>query len=219
MNAPLLLTPLPEPARRDSLWRQRWRRMGDLFGVYMPVVLMALLALASYWLLRLTPELGEPAPVRAERLEPDYVMSGFSVKVFEPDGRLRGEMAGREVRHRPDNATYEVDDARVRSLAEDGALTTASAQRIISNEAQTEFVLEGEARVVREPAADRGRMEIQGERLQFSAEPQRIWSELPVRVLRDRDELTADRFTHTTEPDVLDMQGRVRLRIQPALKP
>jgi len=36
-----------------------------------------------------------------------------------------------------------------------------------------------------------------------------------VQVLRDRDVITADRFSHTTEPEVLDMQGRVRLLIQP----
>lgn len=215
MNAPLPLSPLPEPTRRDSLWRQRSHRALDALTVYLPVVLMAVLALGSYWLLRTTPGIKEPEPVRPERREPDYFMTGFAVKVFEPDGRLRGEIAGREVRHRPDIGGYEADDARVRSLSVQGALTTASARRMLSNDAQTEFTLEGDAVVVREAWGDQPRIEIRGERLHFATEPNRAWSDLPVQVLRGRDVITADRFTHTTEPEVLDMQGRVRLLIQP----
>ena len=47
-------------------WRHARRRLEALM-VYAPVVLMGLLALASYWLLRATPEVaGSPAP-RAAR--------------------------------------------------------------------------------------------------------------------------------------------------------
>jgi lipopolysaccharide export system protein LptC len=215
MNQPLPLSPLPEPSRRDSLWRQRGRRALDAFTVYLPVVLMAVLALGSYWVLRATPGVSDAEPARAERREPDYFMTGFAVKVFEPDGRLRGEIAGREVRHRPDTGGYEADDARVRSVDARGALTTASARRMLSNEAQTEFTLDGDAVVVREAWGDQPRMEIRGERLHFATEPNRAWSDLPVQVLRDRDVVSADRFNHTAEPEVLEMQGRVRLLLQP----
>ena len=214
MNAPLPLSPLPEPTRRDSGWRQRGHRALDALTIYLPVALMAVLALGSYWLLRATPGTTDPAFAQAERRELDYFMTGFSVKVFEPDGRLRGEIFGREVRHRPDIGGYEADDARLRSLDAQGALTTASARRMVSNDAQTEFTLEGDAVVVREAWGDRSRVEIRGERLHFATEPSRTWSDLPVLVRRGQDVIRADRFSHSTEPDVLDMQGRVRVRLQ-----
>ncbi len=215
MNSAAVLNPLPEPQRRDSLWRQRWRRATDAAVVYLPVVLMALLALGSYWMLRLTPDFQDAPPERADSAEPDYFMQGFSVKLFEPDGRLRSELVGQTVRHLPESQRYEVDQAQLRNRDERGVLTTATARRMISNDAQTEFTLEGDAVVVREAWGDQPRIEIRGERLHFATDPNRAWSDLPVQVLRGRDVINADRFTHTTEPAVLDMQGRVRLLIQP----
>jgi len=215
MSTGPLLSPLPEPQRRDSLWRQRWRKYTDALSVYLPVFLMAFLALVSYWLLRLTPDAQEAEPVRAERKEPDYFMQGFAVKVFEPDGRLRGEIAGTEMRHRPDNSTYEVDNARIRSLDERGALTTVTARRMVSNDAQTEFVFEGEALVVREAFGEEPRLEVRGERLQMTTEPTRVWSDLPVRIERNQMVVSANQLNYTGEPDVIDMQGQVRLLLPP----
>ena len=215
MSTSPTLSPLPEPQRRDSLWRQRWRRYTDALSVYLPVFLMAFLALASYWLLRLTPDGQEAEPVRAERKEPDYFMQGFAVKVFEPDGRLRGEIAGTVMRHRPDNSTYEVDNARIRSLDERGALTTVTAQRMVSNDAQTEFVFEGEAVLVREAFGEEPRLEVRGERLQMTTEPRRVWSDLPVRIERDQSVVSANQLNYTGDPDVIEMQGQVRLLIPP----
>jgi lipopolysaccharide export system protein LptC len=77
-------------------------------------------------------------------------MRRFSVKVFDADGALTSEIYGAEARHRPDTDMVEIDQARIRSVQAGSLLTTATAQRVTSNGAQTEFVLEGDAVVVRE---------------------------------------------------------------------
>lgn len=216
MNAPLPLSPLPEPTRRQAPWRQRIHHGADALSVYLPVMLMALLALGSYGVLRATPGVDEVAPLRAERRGPDYFMTGFAVKVFEPDGRLKGEISGRQLRHLPMTGGYEASEAQLLSVDAQGALTTARARRMLSNDTQTEFVLEGDVVIVREAWGSQSRIEIRGERLRFATTPHRVSSDLPVQVLRDRDLISADRFNHTTEPEVLEMQGRVRLQIQAA---
>ena len=142
------------------------RRGWDRLSIYLPVVLMGLLALGSYWLLRATPEPVLPVAERPPQHEPDYFMRGFAVRSFAPDGSLRSEVRGTEARHYPDTNSTEIDQARIRSQQPGSPLTTATAQRVTSNADQTEFVLRGNAVVVREAAgANRPRLEFQGEHL------------------------------------------------------
>ena len=100
--------PGPSPSRRSF---SRW---WDQMSIYLPVLLMMLLALASYWLLRATPIPEEPGPKPEVTHEPDYFMQRFSVKVFEPSGTLKTELYGTAARHHPDVGTLVVDAARVR---------------------------------------------------------------------------------------------------------
>ena len=106
---------------RAAAWRPR--RIWDQVSIYLPVLLMALLAAASYWLLRLTPEAIEPAPQRPVTHEPDYFMRRFSVKVFDEGGALKTEVYGAEARHHPDTDSTEIDQARIRSVDPNGLLT------------------------------------------------------------------------------------------------
>ena len=67
MNATLSTPPAsPDamPTTRPSA--RRSRHWADQITVYLPVLLMGLLALASYWLLRATPPPPEPAASRCQ---------------------------------------------------------------------------------------------------------------------------------------------------------
>lgn len=205
-------------APRATAWRPR--RIWDQVSIYLPVLLMALLAAASYWLLRLTPEAVEPAPQRPVTHEPDYFMRRFSVKVFDEGGALKTEVYGAEARHHPDTDSTEIDQARIRSVDPNGLLTTATAQRVISNSAQTEFVLQGDAVVVRE--GGRGaegspvpRMEFRGDVLQVFTDPQRLVSDRPVTLLRGNDQINADSLDYVGDDHVALLKGRVKARLAP----
>lgn len=203
---------------RAAAWRPR--RIWDQVSIYLPVLLMALLAAASYWLLRLTPEAVEPAPQRPVTHEPDYFMRRFSVKVFDEGGALKTEVYGAEARHHPDTDSTEIDQARIRSVDPNGLLTTATAQRVISNSAQTEFVLQGDAVVVREggrgtDGAPVPRMEFRGEVLQVFTDPQRLVSDRPVTLLRGNDQINADSLDYVGDDHVALLKGRVKARLAP----
>jgi len=76
-----------------SLW-MRTRLHWDQLAVYVPLLLMGLLALATYWLVRNTPVVKDAALLSAPQHLPDYFMRDFSVKVFDAHGKLKNEMAG-----------------------------------------------------------------------------------------------------------------------------
>jgi lipopolysaccharide export system protein LptC len=196
----------PRRSARYLLWR-----LWDSSSIYLPILLMAALALGSYWLLRSSPPPAEPRPPRAVSDEPDYYMRGFSVKSFNPEGRLVSELRGSEIRHYPASDALEVDNARVRSVAASGAVTTAQARRLTSNGAQTEYLLEGEAVVVRTPAEARApRIEFRGEQLRVLVEADQLESDLPVLLIRGNDRIVADRMRYDDATGVANLQGRVK---------
>lgn len=200
-------------------WSRHLRRGWDRLSIYLPVVLMGLLALGSYWLLRATPDPELPVAERPLQHEPDYFMRGFAVRSFAPDGTLRSEVRGSEARHYPDNNSTEIDQARIRSQLPGSALTTARAEHVTSNADQTAFVLRRQAVVVREPLRDVAgktspRLEFQGEHLRVLTEERRVTSDQAVLLLRGRDQIRANTLDFREGTGVALLQGRVQATLQ-----
>jgi lipopolysaccharide export system protein LptC len=200
-----------------------WRALDLLsnLSIYLPIVLMGLLALATYWLLSITPAPQEPEPPRPVSEQPDFYMRGFAVKTFDERGRIKSEVRGTEARHHPHNDTLVIDNARVRSVSERGLTSTARADVLTSNADGTDMLLEGEAQVVRQGGRDADgrvaqRVEFHGPELRVRTEPERITSDLPVLLIRGDDQIRADRLDYTgDDARVADMQGRVTATLAP----
>ena len=200
------------------------RRQLESLMVYAPVVLIALLALASYWLLRATPEAAAPAPARVVRHDPTDVMRQFAVRTFDEGGALRTEVFGEEARHYPDDGSMEIDSPRIRHTDERGVLVTATARRAWANATQTEFVLRGNAIVVRDAATlatgERlERLEFRGEFLHVWSDQHRVTSDQPVELWRGNSRVTANQLDYRDTERVAVLTGRVRATLMPRSKP
>ena len=198
------------------LWRVR-----ETVMAYLPVVLMAFLALGTWWLVANTPVPEADQPAAPARHEADYTMHRFTVQRFTPDGRLRVQVEGDELRHYPDTDTIEIDNVHVQAWAEDGRLTEATARRAITNGAATEVQLLGGARVVREALAAEGQardqpIEFRGEFLHVFLDTEQVRSHLPVTVLHGSGELRADSLAYDNLARELRVQGRVNATFLPA---
>lgn len=199
---------------------RRKRKLIDQLSIYLPVLLMGLLALASYWLLRATPAPETAEAQRPVSVEPDYFMRRFSVKAFDAQGTLKTEVKGAEARHYPATDMVEIDNARIRHVGEQGLPTLATAKLVTTNGDNTEFVLRGNAVIVREAGNDANgnpqpRLEFQGEFLHIFLEPDRIVSDRPVTLLRGNDRLLADTLDYTGEDQIANFKGRVKVRLAP----
>ncbi len=198
--------------------RAGWERV----SLYLPVVLMGILALGTYWLVRSTPLLVVPGTQVPVRHEPDYFMRKFSVKTFDEAGRLKSEVIGAAARHFPDTDTLEIDAVRIRSFGEGGRLTIATAKRAVAKGDASEVELFGEARVTREPFIDNtGRSlpgsEFRGEFLHAFLKAERVKSHRPVELIRGNDRFTADALDFDNRERVMELKGRVRGTIQPSV--
>jgi lipopolysaccharide export system protein LptC len=208
-----------------SLW-MRTRLHWDQLAVYVPLLLMGLLALATYWLVRNTPVVKDAALVSAPQHLPDYFMRDFSVKVFDAHGKLKNEMAGVQGRHYPDTDTVEIDQPRIRAIAPDGRVTTARAGRAVINADGSEVQLFDKAVLIREAVpsgstSSQLRSELRGEFFHLFANAEKIRTHLPVEMQRGTgDRLVADRLDFDNLDRVLHLDGRVRVTLAArALKP
>lgn len=190
-------------------------RVYDALQTYLPLLLMGMLALGTWWLVKNTP-IAESALVAAPpRHEPDYQMSNFVVQRFASDGSMQLQLEGRRMDHYPDTNTLEVESARIRAIAPDGRVTLATAQRAISNADGSELQLLGGALVTREGLAGEAVTEFRGEALHFFRLTERVRSLLPVTVRRGTSEFKADAAEYDHLTRVIELKGRIRAVFAP----
>ena len=202
--------------------RQAWSLVGsawDRLSVYLPIILMGVIALGTYWLARNTPTLAVVTAPRPPTHDPDTVMRRFSVKTFDAAGRLKSEVHGSEARHFPDTDTLEIDQPRIRSINAQGDLTVSTAQRALTNADGSEIQLFGKAVVTRTPAPAAGQaaapLEFRGEFLHAFLNAERVVSNQPVELRRGADRFTGDSLEYDNINRVLVLDGRVRGSIAP----
>jgi len=187
----------------------------DRLSLYLPIGLMGLLALGTYWLVQSTPINRAPAPEMAARHEPDYFMKNFSVRTFAEAGRLKSEVFGAAARHYPDTDTLEIDNVRIRAFDEQGRLTTATANRAWTNGDGSEVQLFGKALILRDAQPNKAgqttpRIEFRGEFLHAFLNTDRVVSNRPVELRRGRDVFLAETMDFDNVRQIMVMQGRVR---------
>jgi len=191
----------------------------DRLSIYLPIAVMALMALGTYWLVQNTPKPIASPVERSSRSDPDYYMKDFSVTTFVEAGRLKSEVFGTAARHYPDTDTLEIDRVRIRSFDDQGRLTTATANRGLTNGDATIVELFGNALLIRaaQPGSDgvvQPRIEFRGEYLHSNTKTERVKSDKPVELRRGNDVFVGDTMDYDNLGQVMVMQGRVKGRIE-----
>lgn len=222
---PLMTRPRVQPGPRT--WSQR---LWELATASLPLLLMALLAGATYWLVRNTPV---PPEARAERElghVADYEMRGFSLQHFTQDGGPRSVLRGERMRHFPDTRTYEIEGVLLDWTDDTGRRTEASAARAVASEDGREVELTGSARVRRgppppaeggaggngaNPPSAQDALEIRGEHLWVNTGEHLVRSDRPIELVQGASTVRGDRLRYDHRNQVLELQGQVRGTLAP----
>lgn len=181
----------------------------------LPVLVMAGLAAATWWLVQHAPQPEVARPVPAPGHVADYEMRGFSVRHHGPGGPAASRMDGELVRHFADTDTLEVEGLRLHLIDAEGRMTEAVADRAVVRADGSELVLEGHARVRRAAvpggtAPADAALEFSSEWMFIDARLQRIRTDRHVTLSygQDRFEATGLRYDQATQD--LELDGPVR---------
>jgi len=205
-----------EPRAAPARPRQPWLwQMGQWLSAYLPLVLMALLALGTWWLVQNTPRPDGPREAAVPRHEPDYTMQGFTLQRFGADGRLKVQLQGTQMRHYPDTDTLEIDGVTIRALSPDGSVTRAAARRALSNADASEVQLLGGAQVVREAVGDAQPIEFESEFLHAFLTTERLRSHLPVHLRQGTSDLRVGGIDYDNLTRTAKLSPPVRARFEP----
>lgn len=191
------------------------RRLLDQLSLYLPLIIMGLLALGSWWLVRSMPAMLYADDNKPVRKEPDYRLENFWVKSFDTTGRMTREVGGDTGRHYPDVDELHIDKVRIYAESEKGVKITAKAQTGIATGDGERVTLIGQAQAVREADAQAPRTELHGERLLALPKEERLLSADPVRITRERDVFTAQTLNFNSKTGEYLLEGRVRGMLAP----
>jgi lipopolysaccharide export system protein LptC len=195
--------------------RQAWHvRVLQALSSYLPLLLMALLAAGTWWLVRNTPQAPGARAAAPPSQTPDYTMSGFAITRFGPDGVVVLRIDGDMLRHYPATDRLEVDGVRIEATAPDGRVTHATARRAVANGDGSEIQLLGGAEVISQ-VADGDRLEVRSEFLHAFLRFERLRSHLPVLVRHGGTESRAGGMEYDHLQRQLVLNGPVRATLVP----
>lgn len=211
-EVPISLGPLRAgPPRVAMPWHLRLR---ETLSAYLPLLLMGLLALASWWLVKNSPHAGAPAQEQAVSPDPDYTMTQFALERFDSSGRLKLRIEGARLRHFPASDRIEIDAAQIRAIAANGRVTLASAQRAVGTGDGSELQLLGGAEITSEDAAGLP-VVMRGEFLHAFFVTERVVTHLPVMVQRGATMVQAAGLDYDHAARRLALKGPLRATLAP----
>lgn len=214
-EVPISLGPPGGGAPRPSMpWHLRLR---DTLSSYLPLLLMALLALATWWLVKNSPRTAAPVAERPVSSEPDYTMTQFSLERFDATGRLKLRIEGERLRHFPDTDRVEIDQARIHAFALDGRVTLATAARALGNGDGSEMQLMGGAQVTAQDPAGQP-LVMRSEFLHAFLVTERVRSHLPVQVNQGGSSLQAAAMDYDNATRRLELKGPIRAVLAPRVQ-
>lgn len=191
------------------------RRLLDKLSVYLPMVVMALLASGSWWLVRSVPELLTQTANKTVRHEPDYRLADFSVKSFDAHGRLTREVSGDTAQHYPATEALHIAQVRIYAQGESGTQMNARAMQGIATDDGKQVTLIGDAYAIQHPHDTTPQVELRGARLVALPDEDRVVSADPVHITRGRDVFTAETMDFNSNTGEYLLQGRVRGTLAP----
>jgi lipopolysaccharide export system protein LptC len=209
------LSKLETVHRQQASQLKKTRHLIDKGLAYVPVILMGVLAMLSYWLIKNTPEM----EVNRTRIQPkheiDYELRNFSVRAFRQNGQLQSLLIGENAKHYADTETLEIELPQVQVMDLNQNKTTATSNRAISNADGSELQMLGNAVLIKtrngeitNPKAEL--FELRSEYLNFQMDDEIIKSHLPVQIKKEASHFSAMSMDFDNLNQTLKLKGRVQ---------
>lgn len=185
---------------------------------FLPMILLTLLALASFLLYQLAPSSTAPKTSQAKSLDPDYFLDNFSARHYDASGVLRSEIFGESATHYPSTDQLEIKTIRFKRSTDEGRTLVGTASRALSNQDQTTVELFDNAQIALSSTVETASQETLSffsHHLRVLTNQKKISSDLPVTVRRGADWFKSNTMQYDHATHVLNLKGNVTLTLHP----
>jgi len=207
------------------LWTVDWRPFSQRLQGLVPVTLLGLLALITYWLAQNSPILSDAGAERRDSGKPDAYFHQFRMVSFDHQGQWLMQISGDHARHTDQKDMYDIEEPRMlkRAKAGDPPMRLSASRARASDEGQ-QLELFGQALIEQEAYVDeRGQKregrEIRSEYLLLDDHRQALETHLPVTLSRGADVFSAERLQALQKENRVQLEGRVRGVLMPRPAP
>jgi lipopolysaccharide export system protein LptC len=182
--------------------------MSDRFASWFPLVLLAVLAVLTFWLDQLVQPLsGNPTTVRHD---PDYIVDGLNALRMDATGRVKHTLVAKRMTHFPDDDLTLLVDPKLVAFSEEHPPVTVTSRhgRVSGNGDHVYF--QDDVRVVRAPDAKQTELVLETNYLHVIPDDNIAQTDQPVKIFDGQAVVTASGLDFNSETRVLNLQGRVR---------
>jgi lipopolysaccharide export system protein LptC len=176
---------------------------------WLPLLPLLGLLAVTYWLNEQV-QTEAAKPDKSKQHFPDAIMENFSGSTLDLQGQPRGGMAGKVLRHYPDDDTTEVELPKITSLASNRPPVYITAQHALISSKGDEVFLDHRVKVLRVADAQRVAMTLDTEYLH--AIPDKDWcdTDKAVRVVQGQSVLTAIGMEMDNQAQILKLRAQVK---------
>ena len=201
----------------------RWgmRASAERLIAFLPVLLLGVLALGSYWLYRQAPSIKETKVAPNTNPEPDYFLKQFATRRFANSGQMKSEIYGEMAFHFPITDEMDIRSIRIKKVQESGQVLSGTSQQALSNQDASDVQLIGTAKLSQTPlpnAKVQAPTEFSGEYLRIQSKEQKLISNRPVLISRGKDKFSAATLHYDNKTQITDLQGSVSVVLWPPTK-
>ncbi|KAA0178718.1 LPS export ABC transporter periplasmic protein LptC [Cupriavidus cauae] len=179
----------------------------------MPLLLMALVAGSTFWLVQINTPRQVSDTERQKRHVPDYWMERFTATELAEDGSTKMRFTGERMIHYEDDQTYEVTRPAMRAYEPDRPPVTGTADLGKMNADASVIDLFGNAHIVRVQGADPSQdpqMSATSSYFQILINDDIVKTDKPVKLTRGPSVMTANGLVFNNVTREVNLLGNVR---------
>ena len=173
----------------------------DRFRTWLAVIFLAVLALASFWILELMRRNDTEGNSRSSaRSEPDYYVEKFSFIRLPNNGQANYHITGDKLSHQPQNDVFEIQQPRINSfdadkvplnIRADKAIIEQKNMQITPARADDQIHLQGNVQAERPESASSKYMILKSEYLLLLPNENKMKTDLAVSLITNNSEIHA----------------------------
>lgn len=177
-------------------------------STFFPLMLMALLAILTFWLQRAT-SIEDSSRGASKRHDPDFIIDRFNLRHFDSGGSLKQSLLAQKLSHFPDNDSADINGPELTYYAgQRRTLLFAKTAQVSHDNKQVD--LAGNVRLVRPATQEDTKMVLETETLTVFPDDDIAQSNSRVTITRGQSIVSGNSIHYNGRDNIAVLSGNVR---------